>query len=145
MTGNSFFRPEALLADMATVLPTPQDGDTTSYLSSSLDAIALFVHSCMRTAGFRLLGFNENRDSKIGTLPGCIPFHIPIPFLSLPFPPNRPANMTFYHPHRIPAPRRRPKTHPAMERRAQHPLVSLRTHPVLHELCHPRRPARFES
>ncbi|KAM7188182.1 PI31 proteasome regulator N-terminal domain containing protein [Naviculisporaceae sp. PSN 640] len=65
MTRDSFFRPEALLADMATVLPTPEDGDTTSYLSSSLDAIALFVHSCMRTAGFRLLGFNEDRDSKI--------------------------------------------------------------------------------
>ena len=66
MTRDGFFRPEALLADMATVLPTNQDGDTTSLLSSSLDAIALFVHACMRTAGFRLLGFSEDQDSKIG-------------------------------------------------------------------------------
>ncbi|KAM7200568.1 PI31 proteasome regulator N-terminal domain containing protein [Rhypophila sp. PSN 637] len=63
MPPDNFFQADALLADMATVLPTHQDD--TSDLSSSLDAIALFVHSCMRIAGFRLLGFEEDRNSKI--------------------------------------------------------------------------------
>ncbi|KAK3319038.1 PI31 proteasome regulator N-terminal-domain-containing protein [Apodospora peruviana] len=50
---------------MAIVLPTQEQGDTTSVVSSSLDAIALFVHVCMRAVGFRLLSYSEDRDSKI--------------------------------------------------------------------------------
>ncbi len=55
----------AILQAMADALPTPEDGDTTSALSSSYEALGLFVHACMANLGFRLLGFDE--DKKIGT------------------------------------------------------------------------------
>jgi hypothetical protein len=56
--------PAAVLQAMADALPTHDKGDTTSDLSSSLDCVALFVHACMVSLGFRLLGFNE--DQRIG-------------------------------------------------------------------------------
>ncbi|KAJ4289495.1 hypothetical protein N0V88_006977 [Collariella sp. IMI 366227] len=52
---------EALLKSMADALPTHEKDDTTSDLSSSLDVVALFVHACMTSLGFRLRGFNEDR------------------------------------------------------------------------------------
>lgn len=54
--------PAALLDGMAAALPTHAKDDTTSDLSSSLDAVALFVHAAMTSVGFRLIGFSE--DSK---------------------------------------------------------------------------------
>lgn len=51
--------PSALLQGMADALPTHAQGDTTSALSSSHDALALFTHVCMASLGFRLLGFDE--------------------------------------------------------------------------------------
>lgn len=56
--------PAAIVAQMAEALPTHAKDDTTSDLSSSLDAIALFTHACMANLGFTLLGFGE--DQKIG-------------------------------------------------------------------------------
>ncbi|KAJ4352934.1 hypothetical protein N0V85_009623, partial [Neurospora sp. IMI 360204] len=54
--------PDTILSNMAAALPTHAKDDTTSDLSSSLDAVALFVHAAMISVGFRLLGFSE--DSK---------------------------------------------------------------------------------
>ncbi len=54
----------SILRGMAAALPTHDKGDTTSDLSSSFEAVALFTHSCFANLGFRLLGFNE--DQKIG-------------------------------------------------------------------------------
>lgn len=64
--------PDAILQGMAAALPTHKKGDTTSDMSSSYEALALFTHSCMKSLGFRLLGFNE--DNKIGEqLPAKLP------------------------------------------------------------------------
>ncbi|KAJ9138133.1 PI31 proteasome regulator protein [Pleurostoma richardsiae] len=57
--------PDSIVHGMADALPTREQGDTTSSLSSSYEAIALFTHACMVSLGFRLLGFNE--DQKIET------------------------------------------------------------------------------
>lgn len=46
---------------MADALPTHSQGDTTSDLSSSHEALALFTHACMASLGFRLLGFDEDK------------------------------------------------------------------------------------
>lgn len=59
-------RPQAVLQGMADALPTHEKGDTTSDMSSSFEAIALFTHACMVALGFRLIGFHE--DEKIGKL-----------------------------------------------------------------------------
>ena len=55
--------PLAILRGMADALPTHQKEDTTSDFSSSLEAISLFVHACMTTLGFRLLGFDQDRKT----------------------------------------------------------------------------------
>lgn len=57
--------PQNVLQGMADALPTHQKDDSTSDMSSSAEAVALFTHSCMIKLGFRLLGFNE--DQKNGT------------------------------------------------------------------------------
>ncbi|KAI0848908.1 PI31 proteasome regulator N-terminal-domain-containing protein [Daldinia vernicosa] len=51
----------AILQQMADALPTHPQGDTTSDLSSSHEALALFAHACMASLGFRLLGFDETK------------------------------------------------------------------------------------
>ncbi|KAI0380149.1 PI31 proteasome regulator N-terminal-domain-containing protein [Hypomontagnella monticulosa] len=51
----------AILQQMADALPTHPQGDTTSDLSSSHEALALFTHACMASLGFRLLGFDEDK------------------------------------------------------------------------------------
>ncbi|OTB13932.1 hypothetical protein K445DRAFT_319465 [Daldinia sp. EC12] len=51
----------AILQQMADALPTHPQGDTTSDLSSSHEALALFAHACMASLGFRLLGFDEDK------------------------------------------------------------------------------------
>ena len=61
-------QPETILQAMADALPNHKPGDTTSDLSSSYEALALFVHACMVSLGFRLIGFNE--DKLIGM---CLP------------------------------------------------------------------------
>ncbi|KAK3378685.1 PI31 proteasome regulator N-terminal-domain-containing protein [Lasiosphaeria ovina] len=60
MTSNPL-SPAAALERMAEALPTHEKDDTTSDLSSSLDAISLFTHACMISLGFRLLGFDEEQ------------------------------------------------------------------------------------
>lgn len=64
---NNPLSPQNILQGMADALPTHEKGDTTSDMSSSAEAIALFTHACMVNLGFRLLGFNE--DQKIGRKP----------------------------------------------------------------------------
>ncbi|KAJ1331823.1 PI31 proteasome regulator N-terminal [Microdochium nivale] len=56
--------PSAILRAMAEALSTHQQGDTTSDLSSSHEALALFVHACMTSLGFRLLGFDEDQPEE---------------------------------------------------------------------------------
>ncbi|KAI2614351.1 PI31 proteasome regulator N-terminal-domain-containing protein [Hypoxylon fragiforme] len=51
----------AILQQMADALPTHPQGDTTSDLSSSHEAIALFTHACMASLGFRVIGFDEDK------------------------------------------------------------------------------------
>ncbi|KAI0132651.1 PI31 proteasome regulator N-terminal-domain-containing protein [Xylariales sp. AK1849] len=53
--------PPTILQGMADALPTHPQGDTTSDLSSSHEALALFTHACMISLGFRLLGFDEDQ------------------------------------------------------------------------------------
>lgn len=56
-------RPDLVKA-MADALPSHVKDDTTSYLSSTLDALSLFAHAAMVCHGFRLLGFNEDQNIK---------------------------------------------------------------------------------
>ncbi|ROW01144.1 hypothetical protein VSDG_02655 [Cytospora chrysosperma] len=56
--------PQNVLQGMADALPTHEKGDTTSDMSSSAEAVALFTHSCMVNLGFRLLGFHEDQKSE---------------------------------------------------------------------------------
>ncbi|KAI1332990.1 PI31 proteasome regulator N-terminal-domain-containing protein [Xylariaceae sp. FL0255] len=51
----------AVLQSMADALTTHEPNDTTSDLSSSHEALALFTHGCMISLGFRLLGFDEDK------------------------------------------------------------------------------------
>ncbi|OTB06262.1 hypothetical protein M426DRAFT_319003 [Hypoxylon sp. CI-4A] len=51
----------AILQQMADALPNHPQGDSTSDLSSSHEALALFTHACMASLGFRLLGFDEDK------------------------------------------------------------------------------------
>lgn len=53
---------DAILEHMAEALSTHAKDDTTSDLSSSYEAIALFSHACMIAVGFRLLGFGEHES-----------------------------------------------------------------------------------
>ncbi len=72
MTSRDPLGPEAILRAMTEALPTQQKDDTTSVISSSYEALGLFVHACMTNLGFRLLGFDE--DKKIGMgLPPTVP------------------------------------------------------------------------
>jgi hypothetical protein len=42
-------------------------------LKNPQDALAAFVHACMLSAGFRLIGLNE--DDRIGTVPSVLVTH----------------------------------------------------------------------
>ncbi|KAI1381858.1 PI31 proteasome regulator N-terminal-domain-containing protein [Hypoxylon crocopeplum] len=61
MSTNNPLSSSAILQQMAEALPTHPQGDTTSDLSSSHEALALFTHACMASLGFRLLGFDEDK------------------------------------------------------------------------------------
>ncbi|KFY72322.1 hypothetical protein V499_07529, partial [Pseudogymnoascus sp. VKM F-103] len=52
---------ESVIGHMAEALPIHEQGDTSSDLSSSYEAIALFAHACMTAVGFRILGFSEGQ------------------------------------------------------------------------------------
>lgn len=54
--------PPDLVKAMADALPSHAKDDTTSDLSSTLDALSLFAHAAMVSHGFRLLGFNEDQN-----------------------------------------------------------------------------------
>jgi hypothetical protein len=47
---------------MADALPSHAKEDTTSDLSSTLDALSLFAHAAMVAHNFRLIGFNEDQN-----------------------------------------------------------------------------------
>lgn len=53
--------PDAIVRAMAEALPTHPKGDTTSDLSSSYEALALFTHACMACLDFRLVGLAEGQ------------------------------------------------------------------------------------
>ncbi|KAI0413755.1 PI31 proteasome regulator N-terminal-domain-containing protein [Xylaria grammica] len=63
MTTNPL-RPSAILRSMADALSIHEPNDTTSDLSSSHEALALFTHACMISLGFRLLGFDEDKTNE---------------------------------------------------------------------------------
>jgi hypothetical protein len=54
----------SILQHMADALPTHAKDDTSSDISSSYEAIALFSHACMIAVGFRLLGFGEGQKME---------------------------------------------------------------------------------
>ncbi|OIW32589.1 hypothetical protein CONLIGDRAFT_642291 [Coniochaeta ligniaria NRRL 30616] len=54
--------PPDLVKAMADALPSHARDDTTSDLSSTLDALSLFAHAAMATRNFRLVGFNEDQN-----------------------------------------------------------------------------------
>ncbi|KAI0817378.1 PI31 proteasome regulator N-terminal-domain-containing protein [Xylaria sp. FL0064] len=56
--------PSAILQSMTDALSTHEPHDTTSDLSSSHEALALFVHACMASLGFQLLGFDEENTKE---------------------------------------------------------------------------------
>ncbi|KAJ8125471.1 hypothetical protein O1611_g8168 [Lasiodiplodia mahajangana] len=56
--------PSAILQSMTDALSTHEPNDTTSDLSSSHEALALFTHACMVSLGFRLLGFDEDKINE---------------------------------------------------------------------------------
>ncbi|KAI0482486.1 PI31 proteasome regulator N-terminal-domain-containing protein [Xylariaceae sp. FL0804] len=56
--------PGRIMQSMADALPTHKQGDSTSDLSSSHEALALFTHSCMVSLGFRLIGFDEDKSDE---------------------------------------------------------------------------------
>ncbi|TQS37759.1 hypothetical protein Golomagni_01757 [Golovinomyces magnicellulatus] len=58
---------------MAEALPTHSKDDTTSDLSSSYEAIALFTHACMIASGFRLVGFREGNRLECTRLAPRLP------------------------------------------------------------------------
>ncbi|OAA80172.1 PI31 proteasome regulator [Akanthomyces lecanii RCEF 1005] len=51
----------AVLEGMAKALPTHTQGDDSSDLASSYEAIGLLVHSYLTALGFKLVGFHEDR------------------------------------------------------------------------------------
>ena len=54
---------ELILQRMADALPTHERGDTSSDLSSSVELVAIFVHACLTLLDFRLLGFDEEKNT----------------------------------------------------------------------------------
>jgi hypothetical protein len=52
---------ENILKHMANAIPTHPKNGTSSDMSSSYEAIALFSHACMVAVGFRLVGFKEGQ------------------------------------------------------------------------------------
>lgn len=57
---------------MAEALPTHEQGDTTSDISSSLDVITLLVHACMVKSQFILWSTNEDPNIRGMSLPFSI-------------------------------------------------------------------------
>lgn len=55
---------DSVLSHMADALPTHEKGDTSSDISGSIEAVALFSHACMTAVGFRLRGYSEEEPGK---------------------------------------------------------------------------------
>ncbi|KAK5661170.1 hypothetical protein OQA88_11061 [Cercophora sp. LCS_1] len=56
--------PNSVTERMIEALPTHEKDDPTSDISSSLDAVALFVHACMASLEFKLIGLKEDDPSS---------------------------------------------------------------------------------
>lgn len=56
--------PDAIVHSMADALPTHEKDDTSSDLSGSYEALALFAHACMVNLGFRLVGFSDDHKNE---------------------------------------------------------------------------------
>ncbi|KAI1017361.1 hypothetical protein LB505_004901 [Fusarium chuoi] len=52
----------AILNGMADALPTHPPNDDSSDLASSYEVIALLIHSYLAALGFKLLGFDEDKN-----------------------------------------------------------------------------------
>ncbi|KAI9740782.1 MAG: hypothetical protein M1818_004747 [Claussenomyces sp. TS43310] len=55
---------DSILQHMADALPTHPKDDSSSDISSSYEAIALFSHACMAAVEFRLIGYGEGQKSE---------------------------------------------------------------------------------
>ncbi|KAI6376199.1 hypothetical protein MCOR25_002834 [Pyricularia grisea] len=64
MAASNPLSPDAIVQSMADALPTHQKDDTTSDLSGSYEALALFTHACLVNLGFRLVGLSEDRKNE---------------------------------------------------------------------------------
>lgn len=54
----------SILAGMAEALPTHPAGDDSSDLASSYEAIALLIHAYLAALGFKLYGFDEDKNLR---------------------------------------------------------------------------------
>lgn len=53
-----------MLQGMADALPSHQKGDDSSDLASSYEAVALLVHAYLAAIGFKLRGFDEEKNIR---------------------------------------------------------------------------------
>ncbi|KAF4445137.1 hypothetical protein F53441_10979, partial [Fusarium austroafricanum] len=53
---------DAILGGMADALPTHPSNDDSSDLASSYEVIALLIHSYLSALGFKLQGFDEDKN-----------------------------------------------------------------------------------
>jgi hypothetical protein len=58
----------AILDGMADALPTHPTNDSSSDLASSYEVIALLIHSYLAALGFKLLGFDEDKNIRKFTI-----------------------------------------------------------------------------
>lgn len=58
----------AILNGMADALPTHPPNDDSSDLASSYEVIALLIHSYLAALGFKLLGFDEDKNIRECTI-----------------------------------------------------------------------------
>jgi hypothetical protein len=59
---------DAMLQGMADALPTHKKDDDSSDLASSYEAIALLIHAYLTAIGFKLRGFDEDKNIRTHTL-----------------------------------------------------------------------------
>lgn len=71
-----------MLQAMADALPTHPKGDDSSDLASSYEVIGLLVHAYLAAIGFKLCGFNEDKNLRAFHLEYAFPFLVTDTFLA---------------------------------------------------------------